>query len=139
MTTTESLETRLDKMLVPSRFRDWALDTLNCHAETNSIREALDWLSQNPLPTPDNAGEGEDPKTIVTEVLGATLAMYGDVPVTRRMFLEAVQSQGDKGMYDLAIEYAQEAEHQDGNEYWNEFPSLDRALADLRIYADNIV
>jgi len=35
---------------------------------------------------------------------------------------------------DLAEEYRNEAEHQDGAEYWDQFPDIDAVLADLGLY-----
>ncbi len=35
---------------------------------------------------------------------------------------------------ELSAEYADEAEHQDGEEYWNEFESSDEAAIDFATY-----
>ncbi len=45
---------------------------------------------------------------------------------SRKEFVERVR--------ELAIEYANEAEHQDGAEFWNEFESSDQAAIDFGRY-----
>ena len=46
------------------------------------------------------------------------------MPATREQFLEEVKR--------LAEEYANEAEHQDGEEYWtNSFDTVDQAMEDF--------
>lgn len=46
--------------------------------------------------------------------------------ITRAEFIERV--------FEKAVEYADEAEHQDGGEFWDNFNNPDEALLDFAMY-----